>query len=238
MELDELKKAWSKLNSDSAQPVYTVEEIDEFRRARSKDVSTWIQNGLILDMILKGVFILAYLVLIILMKESVRFIFAASGIILAGLLLILNEYQYFNRSRELDRKDVPVQESIRQKLSFLKSFYYRIQFMQGLTNPMFVAVGAFYYYYFNYGDIRLNDTQDILVFALLLIISFLFTLPTTLSLYGYHYGILKTSLASLEDDGKWAIAISRYKKKKKALSWLFGIMLFIGLAVLLYLILI
>ena len=102
---------------------------------------------------------------------------------------------------------------------------------------MFVAAGAFFYYYFTFNRIKFDNLEDVLVFTILLIISFLFTLPTTLSLYGYHFRVLNTSLASLEDEGSWTEAIKRYNRQKKILYWIFGTMLFIGLILLVYLIL-
>ena len=53
MELDDLKKLWTKINEENGQRRYSVEEIASFRKARSKDFSTWMQNGLFLDIIFK-----------------------------------------------------------------------------------------------------------------------------------------------------------------------------------------
>ncbi len=237
MEIDDLKKVWTKVNRDSGQPVYSVEDIADFRKARSKDFSTWIQNGLILDVVLKGIFITAYFILIYLLRESTAFMLTAFGIVIIGIMLIVFELRYLKNSKQLDRKDISVQGGIKTKLTFLKSYYYRIQFLQGLTNPMFVAAGVFFYYFVTYGEIRIEDLEDVVIIVLLLVISFLFTLPTTLSLYGYHYRVLKTALASLEDEESWAGAIKRYNKQKKILYLVFGSMLIIGLAVLAWLIL-
>lgn len=237
MEIEDLKRVWTKVNQDSGQPVYSVEDIAEFRKSRSKDFSSWIQNGLVFDIILKGIFISAFIGLVFLLNDSTGFIFTAIGIILLCAVLIIFEFRYLKSSREFDRKDISVQEGIRAKLSFLKTYYYRIQFLQGLSNPIFVAAGVCFYNFKKYGRIKVDDYQDLLVIILILVISFLFTLPTTLTVYGYHYRVLKTSLASLEDEGSWTDAISRYNKQKKIIYWIFGVLLLIGLAVLSYLLL-
>lgn len=236
MELDDLKKLWTKINEDESQPKYSVEQIAEFRKTRSKDFSSWIQNGLVLDIILKSFFILAFVYLIILMGESPGFLITAIGIIIVSLLLILLEYKHFRSSKNLDRQDTSVQESIRSKLKFIKTYYYRIQFMQGLSNPIFVSAGICYFYYTKYGEIRLDDFESIAVVAIILVVSFLFTLPTTLSLYGYHYRVLKASLASLENEEEWTMAIDRYNRQKKVLYWILGSLLFIGLLAIIILI--
>jgi len=237
MELDDLKKVWTKVNSDAKHPLYSVKDISDFRKARSKDFSTWIQNGILIDLILKCFFIFAFLILIWLLRDSTLYIFVASAIILLGFVLIFLEIKYLKTSRDLDKSNISVQEGIKAKLAFLKTYYYRIQFLQGLTNPMLVAAGISFYYYSTYNQIVISSTKDILVILLLLFVSFLFTLPTTLSLYGYHYRILKSSLANLEDEVSWNTAISKYNKQKKCLYWIFGSLLFIGVLALTYLVL-
>lgn len=238
MEIDDLKKVWTKVNRDSDQPIYSIEDIADFRKSRSKDFSAWIQNGLILDIILKGLFSLAYIVLIYLLRESLTFTFIATGVILLGTSLIFLEYRYFKSSKHLDKRDISVQEGIRAKLTFLKTYYYRIQFLQGLSNPMIVSAGIFFYYYFTYGEIRIEDFEDLVVTIVLLLISFALTLPTTLSLYGYHFRVLQNSLANLEEEGSFPNAVKRYNRQKKLLHWLIGSLLIIGLGVLIFLLLI
>jgi len=236
MELDDLKKLWTKINQDTDQPQYSIEDIAAFRKARSGDFSTWIQNGLVLDMIFKGIFILAFIFLIFLLGDSTGFFLTSSGIILFCLILIIFEYRHFLSSKELDKQDISVQEGIKSKLNFLKTYYYRIQFLQGLSNPIFVSVGVCFYYYQKIGEVRLENFQDIAVLVLLLAVSFLFTLPTTISLYGYHYKVLKASLASLENEEEWTKAIDRYNRQKKVLYWILGSLLLIGILVLVALI--
>jgi hypothetical protein len=237
MEIDDLKKVWTKINNETGQPVYSAEDITNFRKARSKDFSTWIQNGLIIDIILKGVFILAFAVLTILLREFIGYVIIAISTILLSAFLIVVELKYLKGAKVIDRKDISVQEGIKAKLGFLKTYYYRIQFMQGLSNPLFVGAGVSFYYFHKYGAIKIDNFEDSLILILLLLVSFLLTLPTTLSLYGYHYKNLKTSIASLENEESRKSAIIKYEKQTKLLSWVLGSLLLIGLIALVYLIL-
>jgi hypothetical protein len=232
MEIDDLKRVWNNMNREAGQTVYSADEIAKFRKARSRDFSVWIQNGLILDIVLKSFFALAFLILIFLFINTPVFIAVASAIIVLCILLIIIESRYLRNSREADKENKSVVDGIKAKLSFLKSYYYRIQFLQGLTNPLFVAAGISFYYYFKYGQIRIVDFQDAFVISLLLIISFLFTLPTTFSLYGYHYRVLQAGLASLEDEDSWQETMKRYQRQKKLLYWLLGILLGAGITIL------
>jgi len=232
MEIDDLKRVWNNINQEAGQTVYSEEEIAKFRKARSRDFSVWIQNGLILDIVLKSIFALGFLILIFLYSSTPVFIAFGSGIIALCIILIIIESSYLKDSREADRENKSVVEGIKAKLAFLKSYYYRIQFLQGLTNPIFVAAGISFYYYYKYGQIRIVDFQDAFIIILLLVISFLFTLPTTFSLYGYHYRVLEAGLASLEDEDSWQETLKRYQKQKKLLNWLLWILLLAGIAIL------
>ena len=237
MELDDLKKAWNKLNDEQGAPLYSENEIADFRRARSRDFSVWIQNGLIIDIILKSIFSIAFLSLIVLLRDSFVYILVASVIIALCIILIIIESRYLRRARKVDQDDNSVTDSIKAKLSFLRTYYYRVQFLQGLTNPIFVAAGISFFYYFKYGRINITDYQDIILISIILLISFLLTLPTTFSLYGYHYSVLKSSLARLEDERSWQEAIKKYKKQRKVLYWFLGILLLTGVIILIYLML-
>ena len=238
MELDDLKKVWAKVNDQTGQTQYSKEEIADFRKARSRDFSTWIQNGLSFDIIVKGLLIAAYIFLIYLQSSSPGFVLMSIGIITLCLALIILEFKHLRKSKNADSGSFSVQEGIREKIKFLKSYYYRILFIQGVSNPIFVFAGVCFYYNQKYGSLKFESINDILIIVLILIISYLFTLPTTLSLYGYHYKVLRTSLASLEDEESWIDAISRYKKQKLILSWILGVLLSVGVIALLYLILI
>jgi len=229
MEIDDLKKVWTKINSETGQPVYSSEEIANFRKARSKDFSTWIQNGLMLDIIMKGLFIVVFAVLIILYSGTPIFIVIASAIILLLIGLLIIESRYLKSSKDVDSKYITVQEGIQAKLDFLKTYYYKIQFLQGLSNPILVAAGVCIFYYQKYGAFRIDGSRDILVLIVLLLVSYLLTLPTTFSLYGYHYKILKGTLASLEDEEAWTETLKKYEIQKRILAWVLGSLLLIGI---------
>jgi len=228
IELDDLKRIWKEGNMIQP-PNYSIEEIDQFRKSRSRDFSKWIRSSLAIDFAIKSLIGITFIVLFFLFSDQIveRIVCLA----LAGLtfLLILIERPHYQKSIELDRTTEALQDALEAKLRFLKSYYFKIQFMVGLTNPLLVTAGSFIYYLSKYGKIPKMDFVDILVFAAILIVSFLFTIPTTAGLYGFHLKTLRNSLANLENKDHWNKEMKRYNKSKKTLTVAFLSLLIIGI---------
>lgn len=69
MELNDLKKTWQKV-SQNPDLNYSVEEIDQFRKSRSKDFSKWIRSALFIDFVIKAVLATSFVVLFFLFSEK------------------------------------------------------------------------------------------------------------------------------------------------------------------------
>ncbi len=228
MDLDELKQTWKKVNQNQS-VYYSTDQINSFRKSRSKDFSNWIRSSIRTDIFLKTLIALSFLVLAFLFRQQVisQIVFVAISII-SGILIYFERPHYL-KIRDLENNQDTLQNSLISKLNFLKSYYFKIQFLVGLTNPLLVASGASYYMYFKYQEIRPMDFEDILVFSVVLIVAFLFTIPTTAGLYGFHLKNIQNSLANLENDEHWAHEIKRYKKSRLIIGIVFISLLILGI---------
>ncbi len=233
MDFDNLKQVWKAGQNYQQAPAYSQDDIQAFRRSRSRDFTKWIRSSLRMDIVVKTLIATALIVLVFLFDTS--WIVPLVLIALAALcvLLVLVEMPYMQRSIRLDEATDSMQQTLVDRITFLKTFYFRIQFFIGLSNPLLVCTGAFYYYYLKYQDIVFADLEDVLVFAAILIISFLFTIPTTASMYGFHLRGLQNALANLDDTDHWQKEIRRHQKSKKVMSWVFGALLVVGIIALL-----
>ena len=236
MDLDELKKTWKQVNQDQSVH-YSLDQIDTFRKSRSKDFSNWIRSSLRNDFVLKSLIATSFTVLIFLLNTQLSVQIACGVLALLSTGLIFLEKPHFDKARELDKNPDTMQGSLISKLNYLKAYYFKIQFLVGLTNPLLVSAGACYYMYFKYSEIRPMDLEDILVFTAILIVSFLFTIPTTAGLYGFHLRNIQNSLANLENEGHWAKEMKRYKRSKNILAGIFISLLIIGILALIVILL-
>ncbi|MBT5427801.1 MAG: hypothetical protein HOK84_16470 [Bacteroidetes bacterium] len=237
MELDDIQKVWKQANQEQNLHEYSSDEIRSFRKSRSRDFTKWIRNSLRMDFMIKALIAVSYFVLIILFRSEVvtQIICAFLAVLTFGLIWI--ERPHYTKAVLLDQSTESLQAVLHERLAFLKTFYFRIQFLVGLTNPLLVTVGSFFYYYTKYGRVSFPEIDDILVFVSILIISFLFTIPTTASMYGFHARTLQNSLASLEDSDHWEKAIRSYNRSKKILTWIFVSLMVIGIAILAFILL-
>lgn len=231
MDLDDFKKTWKAVSHQTSMD-YSMEEIDTFRNARSKDFSSWIRSAIRADLVFKTILGLAFVVLAILLRQQLLASVVSIVLALIVLLLAMTIQPYRRRSILLDQQDDDLQSGLINKLTFLKSFYFRIQFLIGLSNPLIVIAGSLTYYFVKYQQVPPLNLEDILVLAAIVIIAFLFTIPTTAGLYGYHLRNLQNSLAGLEDAGHWAKELKRYKKSKRILTLLLLALLLFGLTAL------
>ena len=236
MDLDELKKTWKQVNRDQSVH-YSLDQIDTFRKSRSKDFSNWIRSSLRIDFILKSLTAISFAILVFLFNNQIQVQVICGILAILSTLLIFLEKPHFDKARKLDENPDTIQGSLINKLNYLKAYYFKIQFMVGLTNPLMVSAGACYFMYFKYSEIRPMDLEDILVFGAILIVSFLFTIPTTLGLYGFHLRNIQNSLANLENEDHWEKEIKRYKRSRNILAGVFITLLLIGILALIVILL-
>ncbi len=229
MDLDDFKKVWKASNEAVNQLRYTADEIQSFRKARSRDFTKWISNSLKMDFVIKALMGLGFLPLIVLFHGEVVIQLVCALLSLGCFSLILLERPYYRRSKQLDQTTENLQKTLQDRLAFLKSFYFRIQFLIALSNPLLVTLGSFYYYQQKYGTVHFDDLEDVLVFTAILVVAFLFTIPTMAGMYGFHFKSLQNTLSSLEDEGHWKKEMKRYHHSKTILTYLFGALLVIGI---------
>lgn len=232
MDLDHLKQTWNSINKEQS-PNYSMDEIDQFRKSRSKDFSKWIRSSIRTDFIFKTIIGLGFLATAFLFKNQNAILLLSIALALLCFLLIVLERPHFRKSIQIDQSPDALSLALEKKLQFLKAFYFKIQFLVGLTNPLLVTLGSFFYYFFKYQEFPKQDVQDLLVFGAILLISFLFTIPTTAGLYGFHLRSLQNSLANLENPDHWETEIVRYHKSKKILVIAFLALVIVGILTLL-----
>jgi hypothetical protein len=230
MELEDMKKIWSRIEDNQVRKEYSPEEISAFRRARSRDFTSWIRTSLAFDLIMKLLVAFALVVAAILFRMQPS-VFA---ICLITLILVLMMIPYVWSVRKaatrFDLADGTIQETLTEKIIFLKKMYYKVQFVQSLTNPMIVISGLLFYYYVSYGFVPPFHYTDWIVTLLLLLLSFILTLPATLSIYGFQLRNLQGSLSSLQDPDGYELETEKFRKRQRALSALLYGLLALGVA--------
>jgi|GEM_PF-2382791 len=228
MELEDMKKIWARMEKDQVRTEYSQEEISAFRKARSKDFTSWIRTSLGFDLVMKSLVAVSLIIMAVLFRMQPA-VFAVCLITLI-MVLIMIPYVWSVRASagHFDRADGTIQETLTQKITFLKKMYYKVQFVQSLTNPMIVITGLLFYYYISYRFVPPFHYTDWIVTMLLLLLSFVLTLPATLSIYGFQLRNLQGSLSSLQDPEGYQLENEKFKKRQRGLSVLIYSLLALG----------
>lgn len=232
MELEEIKKIWKQMDGVHQSKAYSPEEIDSFRKARSKDFTGWVRTSLNFDIVVKSIIGLACLVLLVLYLGQPLVAIICAILFAVILITIPIERKAIRKAHTLDVEDGSVQEILKKKVAYLKTMYFRIQMIQGLSNPLLVIAGALIYYKTTYNQVPVLDLVDWVVLISIVLISFFVTLPTTFGLYGYHLKTLQGCLGSFTDPDGWAREMKVFKKQRKVLSLLLGFLLVLGIILL------
>jgi hypothetical protein len=232
MELDDMKKIWNRMEERQVRKEYSVEEISGFRKARSRDFTAWIRTSLGFDIVLKSLVAIVLLITLSLYRNQ-SLAFYTSLVSLVALSVLIPYLIRIRRSAfNLDSTDGTIQETLEKKTVFLKKMYYKVQFVQSLTNPFIVIAGMLVYYYVRFGFVPPLHFQDKLIIATLVVLSFLFTLPATLSIYGVQLRSLNGCLSSLTDPEGWELEAEKFKKSQRFLSILLYGLLILGIVML------
>jgi uncharacterized membrane protein YidH (DUF202 family) len=232
MELDDMKKIWNRMEERQVRKEYSVEEISGFRKARSRDFTAWIRTSLGFDIVLKSLVAAVLLVTLSLYRNQSLAFFTSLVSLVALSVLIPYLVRIRRAAFELDSPNGSIQETLETKIHFLKKMYYKVQFIQSLTNPFIVIAGTLIYYYVRFGFVPPLHVQDGLIIATLILLSFLFTLPATLSIYGVQLRSLNGCLSSLTDPEGWELEAEKLKKSQRFLARLMYGLLILGIAML------
>ncbi len=232
MELDDMKKIWNRMEERQVRKEYSVEEISGFRKARSRDFTAWIRISLGFDVVLKILVAVVLLVTLSLYRNQSLAFFTSLVSLVALSVLIPYLVRIRRAAFELDSSNATIQETLETKIQFLKKMYYKVQFIQSLTNPFIVIAGTLVYYYVRFGFVPPLHFHDRLIIATLVLLSYLFTLPATLSIYGVQLRSLSGCLSSLTDPEGWELEDEKFKRSKRFLSILMYGLLILGIAIL------
>jgi hypothetical protein len=230
--MNDLKDIWKKIDSAKDRPEYTMEEIAAFRDARSGDFTTWIRTGLGIDLALKILVMIVMMVLAFIFRfQPVVLIFCLISIFLL-VFLIPYEYAVRRRAADLDRRDASIQELLMAKIDFLRGMYNRVQFIQGLTNPLLVIAGTLIYFHLTYRLVPPLDFRDFLILGTIIVLSYMITLPANLATYGFQLRNLQGCLSSLTDPEGYEEEARRFERRRKMLTILLYGLLGVGVVLL------
>ena len=214
------------------QKKYTVAEIQSYRKKRSKHVSKSSRFAILFDTGYKIVIIAELSFLIIVLKHQPIVQIIAGGLILISILLILFNIGVIKKLNRIKETDAVI-DNLQEKLLFTKTTYKKFIFTSCLSNPFFVFSGFLLYEYFKYNEIQATIPFENLLLFIFLSAAYMVSLFGQLPPYLMQVKELKESIEDLEDTQTASRIIEETKRRKRIITIVSVIFLFIGVSLLL-----
>jgi len=231
MDFDKYKAAW-KSEQGFEKNTLSEADIQGFLKKKSKEMNKLFNKGLIFDIVLKSVIGASFIVVSVLFLPNMR-VLAISSLILAGIILaIFFQVKMMKKIPYANYAKGNLREVLESTIGFYKNKYIRSLYVAALSNSLFIISGMLYYFYFKYGEVRPFETDDYIVFCLIIIISFVFGAYVQIKLHNFQIRQLELCLTEIDENTINALTIKNQKARRRRIFLVFLLFIICGLLVL------
>ncbi|HYQ58034.1 MAG TPA: hypothetical protein VEP89_11895 [Draconibacterium sp.] len=234
MNEEKLKTMWNKAENLIGGSEYNSSNIEHFLTGRSHSTAQMIKNMIYMDLIIKGVVIIALLIDSILYSGTGNVMAACIG----GIILLtgLGYYQLnlLKRFTKIADHGQTTHDKLVSMLTYLKTRFTSTLASISITYVFIFIAGSLTYYYIIYGMVRPLDLIDITVFLGFILIGIAFNFFTFRAQVQYHVKHLETCLSNLDDHNLVLISeiIEKQRKQDRIIKLLLMLVLVFGLVLL------
>jgi hypothetical protein len=231
MDFDKYKAAW-KSERGFEKNTLSESEIKGFLKKRSKEIHRMFKKGLTFDIIFKSVIGASFIVLSIMFFPGMKVLYISS-VLMAGIILsIIFQARMLKKIPSADYAVDNLRKVLECAIRFYKNKYIRSLYIAALSNALLIISGMLYYFYFKYGELRPFETDDYVVFGLVIIISFVLGAYMQIKLHNFHIGQLEQSLLEIDENVINELTIKRQNNKRRQLFFIFLLAVICGLLIL------
>ncbi len=231
IDLEKYKSAWKEEKSFN-KATLSDSEIRTYIMKRSKGLTGSFKAGIILDIILKTILGISFIVLIFLFPGKTEIL---SLCIMAALVLLYMLWLNFSAYRKIPGQEEysgDIQNFLKSRIGFYRTKFLKTVYVIALTNPFVFLSGMLYYFYFKYETIRQLQLEDILVFSIFCIAGFALGAFVQVKQYNFQVKQMEECLKELESNGIDKATIRKHKKQKRTGLIISLIALIVGLLLL------
>jgi len=233
--MDSLKSAWKNEQGFETQRL-SENDIQNFLKQKSRDITQLFRRGLTFDVVLKGLVGISLIGIMILFSGNLLLVLAMA--IVLGVLIWTIWFQvnmYRNIPGENSSPPV-IRTSLENRIQFYRKHYVKSLYIGSLSNVLIFVSGSLYYFYFKYGEIRPMDLVDFLVFGIAIILAFLLGVVVQIAQYNFQVRQLESCLKEIDEDAMTELSLKEQRKKKLRLIFLALTAVILGVLLLAFLI--
>ena len=233
MEEFDFKSIWKSAGENKSKTKkYSLEDIQLYRKKKSKQISRSSRLGILFDIFYKCVVVIEFAISLIIFNDQYPFQLIIGFLLAVTCILAAVELGFLKKLRQIT-ESVSIIENLRQKLDFIKTSYKKFIFIGAFSNPLFVIAGFFLYYYFKYNRIKMGAPFEDPVLYLFPVIAYLISLLGQWPFYKNQLRELKESIEDIEDSQIASVKIEEAKKRRRKLFIISSIVILIGVLILL-----
>jgi hypothetical protein len=231
IDLEKYKSAWKEEKSFN-KATLTDPEIRTYIMKRSKGLTGSFKAGLVLDIILKIVLGISFIILMVLLRGKIGITGICTGSILILSYLLWSDITTYHKIPGQEGYSGDIQNFLKSRIEFYREKFLKTVYVIALTNPFVFLSGMLYYFYFKYGGIRPLQFVDIIVFSVFCIAGFALGAFIQVKQYNFQVNQLEECLREFEENGINEAMVKRHKKQKRTILIIFIIALVAGLLLL------
>jgi len=233
---ERFSKAWKQADTIShSQKMYSKKEINTIKMNKSLEFSRSINNSILFDTALKGIIILAMLLLIWLYRNDAPLVAVLSGIIGVSSFLLYKEFNIRNELLNIEQYTHALKAVLISKVQFYKVHFPKLKWMIALSNSLIVWVGSMFYFYSKYGYYRMEDIVDAIVTILMVTLAFGISYFAMSIQFKINVFDLEESLLNIDDQEASSISIHNQLKRKRKFKFALIAAIILGISLFLFL---
>jgi len=234
LDLNKYQLAWKTEKSFQAEKLSEI-EIHNFMKSASKIVGQY-RRSLLFDIGLKGILIIAFLVLIVLLKNQSLAILTNSFFVFIATIGIIWQTKVYKSVDNISITKEHLKDLLKAYIDFYTGQYIKSIFVSALSSTLFFLSGSLFYLHFKYEQIPTFEWDDFIVLALGIILSYGVSAFAQIKQNDYQIKQLESCLVEIEEDTISASSIKKYKTNRIKNIVKIGITLIVGVMIFLYLI--
>jgi hypothetical protein len=229
--LEKYKSAW-KTEQSFFEEKLSRDQVVKFMQSASKNISRLFKKSLIIDITIKIVLSFSLGVLLVLYSNQNLVLLINVVFIFLTVFFIILQIRIYKKIPDVQNSYQNVKTLLYSYIDFYKNKFTLSLIITSFSSSLLFIIGAFYYFYYKYGKIRSFHYDDYLVFGIIIVINFLFSLFFQSRNFNFHVHQLEKSLADIEQETMSESKLKHHKKLNNRNLIIYSMILLFGLLLL------
>ncbi|MEN8138589.1 MAG: hypothetical protein ABFR62_09155 [Bacteroidota bacterium] len=212
-DINKYKAAW-KSESGFENRNLSKDEIQDFLRSSSADINTLFRRSIIIDIILKFIIGISFIVLLFLFDGNIKITVFNSIAILIVIVTAIFQFKTLDKIPKPYYGTENLRAILESEINYYRKSYFKSAYINALSVFLFIISGNIFYFYYKYGEIRALDMEDYFVFGIIALIGFSLAAYVQRKQYSFRIKQLEKTLEEIDENTISPITIKKQYHRK------------------------